>query len=80
MTKKEYTTNASKILDRRHPPSADDLNERAKISDEIIKAEELTKSLEMIAKSEADIEAGRTIDAREAIKQIAKKHNLKLDQ
>lgn len=41
---------------------------------------ELPEILDMIARSEADIEAGRVVDAREAIHAIAEKHGLKLDR
>ena len=40
---------------------------------------ELPEILAMIAKGEADIEAGRFVDAREAHRQIAEKHGLSID-
>ena len=42
--------------------------------------DELAASLAMIRDSEADIAAGRTQDMREALKQIAEKHGLSIDQ
>ncbi len=42
-------------------------------------AEELADSLEVIAKSEQEFRDGQGMDAREAIKRIAKKYGVKLD-
>jgi ribosome-binding protein aMBF1 (putative translation factor) len=39
MTKKQHTTNAGDILDRRHPPTAEDLDIRAAFRDDMVVAE-----------------------------------------
>jgi len=80
MAKKKYTTNAIEILDRRHPPSADDLKARAEYRKELIAIEYLVESLEVIARSEESMKASRGIDAHKGIKQMTKKLGLKLDR
>jgi len=39
MAKKQHITNAGDILDRRHPPTADDLNLRASFREDMVIAE-----------------------------------------
>jgi prevent-host-death family protein len=46
----------------------------AKAYDELAERAELLETLAMIQRSEADISAGRVRDAREAVRDIAKKH------
>jgi prevent-host-death family protein len=47
--------------------------------DELVSQVELMRSLAMIDRSEEDIRAGRTQPAKEAIREIAKNLDLKLD-
>ncbi|NQU50463.1 MAG: type II toxin-antitoxin system Phd/YefM family antitoxin [Planctomycetes bacterium] len=46
---------------------------------ELLDLAEMPQVLALMEKSLSDIEAGRVIDAKEALLQIAEKHNLKLE-
>ncbi len=46
---------------------------------ELLDLAEMPQVLALMEKSLSDIEAGRVIDAKEALRQIAEKHNLKLE-
>jgi prevent-host-death family protein len=52
----------------------------AKAYDELADRADLAGTLEMIERSEKDIKAGKTRDARESRRVIAKKHGLTLDR
>lgn len=48
--------------------------------DELAERAELVQALSMIARSEADLQAGRPFDARAALREIAGKYGLPLDR
>lgn len=52
----------------------------AKAFDEMAERVEFAETLDMLRRSEEDINAGRTMDALEAIRQIARKHGVKLNR
>jgi len=51
-----------------------------KAFDEWIDRVEWAETLTEIRRSEADIKAGRVVDAREALREIARKHGVKLNR
>lgn len=50
----------------------------AKAFDELADRADLGETLAMIARSEADIEAGRVVEGHEGLHQIAQKHELRI--